>query len=110
VTPNIQRLAHDFRERRLALEILRDSPTIRMARRLTGPWWRSELDDADQEQGDSNRIAVGARYYFAHRSKEEAEAARKASCNASHDAHEELARLYAALASNGTKGATSSRH
>jgi hypothetical protein len=110
VTPNVQHPAQDFRERRLALEILRDSPTIRMARKLSGPWWRSDLEDAHKEQGDSNRIAVGARHYFAHRSKEEAEAARKASCKASRAAHEELARLYAELASNETKASTSSRH
>lgn len=110
MTSNIQHPAHDSRERRLALEILRDSPTIRMARKLSGPWWRSDFDDSDKEKrGGSDRITLGARHYFARRSEEESEAARKASCKASRDAHEELARLYAELASNDTK-APASRH
>jgi len=99
VTQLNQSRAQDGRERQLAWEILRDSPTMRMAIAMGGPWWRSgETTTYDEEDVSEDGATLGARKYFACRSDEELRAAQTASSKEAGDAHEELARLYAQFA------------
>jgi hypothetical protein len=93
-------VADELRERKLAWEILRDSPTFRLAGAMGGPWWRSKTDDVETDENDlgPGGMTSAAPQYFARRSEEELEAARNASCNSSRIAHEELAKLFAQLA------------
>ena len=97
-----QSRAQDLRERQLAWEILRRSPTMRMAANLGGPWWRSGRPESDDEDETAENGATSeARKYFARRSEEEYRAAQMASGEEARNAHEELATLYAELARGG---------
>ena len=94
-----QSRAQDLRERQLAWEILRESPTMQMVANMGGPWWRSgRPEDDDEDELPENGASPGARKYFARRSEEEFRAAQMASSKEAREAHEELARLYAQLA------------
>ena len=94
-----QNRAEDLRERQLAREILRNSPTMRMAASLGGPWWHSGQSQNDEEEDvQDNGASLAARNYFASRSEEETRAARMALNEEARDAHQKLATLYADLA------------
>lgn len=93
-----QNRAQDLRERQLAWEILRKSPTMQMVANMGGPWWRSGRPESDDEDDPENGASPGARKYFARRAEEEFRAAQMASSKEAREAHEELARLYAQLA------------
>ena len=91
--------AQDLRERQLAWEILRKSPTMQMVANMGGPWWRSGRPEKDDEDDPpENGASPAARKYFARRSEGEFRAAQMASSKEAREAHEELARLYAQLA------------
>lgn len=94
-----QSRAQDLRERQLAWEILRESPTMQMVANMGGPWWRlGRPETDDEEELPKNGASPAARKYFARRSEEEFRAAQMASSKVAREAHEELARLYAQLA------------
>ena len=93
-----QNRAQDLRERQLAWEILRKSPTMQMVANMGGPWWRSGRPESDDEDDPENGASPGARKSFARRAEEEFRAAQMASSKEAREAHEELARLYAQLA------------
>ena len=98
------------RERRLAWEILRNSPTGRMARAMRRP----ERNAGNGEQSEPGSLppvmSTSARNYFARRSVEERRAADQAAGKEAREAHEELARLYARLAHGDAQPASPSRH
>ena len=94
-----QSRAQDLRERQLAWEILRKSPTMQMAVNMGGPWWRAGRPETyDEDEPPENGASPAARKYFARRSEEEFRAAQMASGKEAREAHEELARLYSQLA------------
>ena len=87
------------RERRIAWEILRNSPTGRTAAALGGRLWQLQLVGTMSRRKRARDNAIESdRRYFRRRSEVERQAARRAAGVKAREAHSKLAQLYAELA------------